>query len=529
MSLHAPMSIKFGFVPLSKGLRHAVRPCSFLQPLRNHSLRTPSTLTSKSTRRYLRTKRNTNLNSPLVACTWLTGTPHTITPDDVLTSLPPTSRSLVESGNVPVLLVTPSFAEWADTSSDFLETWINRLASGASPHPVHAIIAIVDQLPDTRARAYDKDATETEGLSFIVANVEDIQGKAAAPRRVRSMETEESALAFSFQGGMAGNETPYMHEIGLRLANTIFINGNENTLFGTRWVYDPSSAKYTLDQSVGLSRCVVSSNTKAVHSNLQLPLHPVSQRRRVISSMGNILRQLTKRTDDTSTEAMPASTELERELPRYIEEYNIEDRRVSVWALVETPEQSSATEAADNNLIRRIQAGGKLHRVMSGGGGWGKKQGLLSLDPEIRFLEPTENGEFSSLDRLFSPIDYKDDGLPKLDQQLVGSELSSLGQVAKEGDYIQFFVSVDPCDIQRSGAEISGAEVVTCQFGVVYDAERPLMAANTTLDEKDLAVLPNKFGALSDKAITYLQPVSTASESSTKIDIPGARVELVIE
>lgn len=457
------------------------------------------------------------------------------TPDDVLSSLPSPSQSLAESAHVPVLLVTPSFAQWIDTGSPFLEDCVNRLTQRASPQPVHAIVAIVDRLPDIRAQSCDEDTTESEGLSLMVVRAEDIQGKASPPRRVRSMETEESALVFSFQDGLSRKDAPqHIHEIGLRLANTIFVNGKENTLVGSRWVYDSSSSRYTLDQSVDLSRCIVAPSTSTVHNRLQLPLSPVSQRRRVISSMGNILRQLAKHTDSTSTASMPASTELEKELPRYIEENNIEDRRVSVWALVETPGQCASSEAGENSLLQRIQAGGKLHRVMSGGGGWGKKQGLLSLDPEICFLEPTESSVL--LDSLFSPIQSRSEHgrLPQYEQNMGINELSSLDQVAREGDYVQFFVSIDPCEIRSAASASSGSQdAIACHFGVVLDAESP-MPAITTSGQKDLTVIPNTFGALSEKAIAYLQPVSasresTTVESSTKIDIPGARVELVIE
>ncbi|KAL5358231.1 hypothetical protein BJX96DRAFT_163612 [Aspergillus floccosus] len=514
-------------------VRQAIKPQAHPQPLGCFPLR-KQTLSPILSRRHLGTKRDKSHNSPLFACTWVTGTPHAITPDDVLPSLPSPSQSLAESAHVPVLLVTPSFAQWIDTASPFLEDCVNRLARSASPQTVHAIVAIVDRLPDNRAQSCDEDTTESEGLSLMIVRAEDIQGKAAPPRRMRSMETEESALVFSFQGGMSRNDAPqHIHEIGLRLANTIFVNGKENTLMGSRWVYDSSSSRYTLDQSVDLSSCIVSPNTNSVHNKIRLPLSPVSQRRRVISSMGNILRQLAKHTDPTSTAPMPASTELEKELPRYIEENNIEDRRVSVWALVETPGQSAASEATENSLIQRIQAGGKLHRVMSGGGGWGKKQGLLSLDPEIRFLEPT--GSRVLLDRLFSPTQDRSEReqLPQSEQHLGMNELSSLDQVAREGDYVQFFVSVDPCEAQSTASASPGTQdVITCQFGVVLDAEAPM--SSTTSGGHDLTVVPNTFSALSEKAITYLQPVSasresTTVESSTKIDIPGARVELVIE
>src|SRR5699024_1951031 len=105
------------------------------------------------------------------------------------------------------------------------------------------------------------------------------------------------------------------------------------------------------------------------HNSFDLPLHPVSQRRRVVSSMGNILRQITNSTDDSSSDAMPASSELEKELPRYISEHNIADPLVSVWALVEKADMKpSMGEGVQDHITNALRAGGKLYRVMSGGG-----------------------------------------------------------------------------------------------------------------------------------------------------------------
>lgn len=456
----------------------------------------------------------------------------------MLSNLPSPSRSLEELDGIPILLVTPSFAQWVDTTSHhFLEDWITKLSGGSATKPTHAIVAIVDRLPDTRAQSGGEDLTESEGMSFIVVQSEGVQGTVAAPRRIRSMEAEESALTVSFRDGKSNGKGPRrIHEIGLRLANTIFINGNENTLFGTRWVYDSASSRYTVDQSVNLSRCIIGSDVNAVKDTLQLPLHPVSQRRRVISSMGNILRQVAKHADDRSTAPMPASSELEKELPRYIAQNDIMDQRVSVWALVETPEQSSATKPLENSLLPRVRAGGKLHRVMSGGGGWGKKQGLLSLDPEIRVLGAAESLECLPLDHLYSPIETDHTQLHQPFPEQRVDDLTSLSQVAREGDYIQFFVSVDPSGTESVQPDTAGAQdAVVCRFGVVADAEVPMMFSSATTSDKDLMGAPNYFGALSEKAITYLHPVvPTASkeevvESSTKLDIPGCRLALAVQ
>ncbi|GKZ29230.1 hypothetical protein AbraIFM66950_003843 [Aspergillus brasiliensis] len=491
--------------------------------------------------------RSTGAKDLPLAYTWLTRTPGQITPDDVLSSVSPIPEPLSSLNHVPVLLVTSAFAHWIDVSSNqFLEQLINSLYPSTpkleSPRPLHAIVAVVDKLPDLRARFEEtgdsKTPSDSDGMSLLLVKEEDIQGSIAAPRRHRSMGAAESSLVFTLQNGTSSKTLQRStHELGLRLANTIFINGNDTTLFGTRWTYIPSQ-QYTLEQSVNLSNCTVTSSVASVQNSFKLPLYPVGQRRRVISSMGNILRQLAKHTDSQSTEPMPASSELEKELPRYIEEHGIVDRRVSVWALIEDSEQGFQLETNVNvqeSLVKAIRAGGKLHRVMSGGGGWGKKQGLLSLDPETTFVEADNKQGLLSLDNIFAdqetqplsdisslqPLFFE---MPQLDESM-----SSLSQAAGPGDYIQFFVSVEPDHAPDNSCKDGSMRF---NFGMVADAEA--IPSSSDRVQKDLVVVPQFFGALSEKGITYSQPVTSPDashglKSSAKFDIPGCRVAVVVE
>ncbi|KAE8364730.1 hypothetical protein BDV27DRAFT_128034 [Aspergillus caelatus] len=548
------MSVILGSGPPAIPARLAIKPHTFqLMSGRRQLQKLSPYLRERSVpQRCFATQIKAAVDDHLLAHTWLTRTPEEIIPDDVLSSLPSIPPTLAGPDHIPILLLTPSLAQWADTTNSFFEQCINRLYHKAPtsdpPESVHAIVAIVDKLPDTPS--VQKDITdngavaESEGISLLFAKTANIQGRAAAPRRIRSSETEESALVFSFQTGIShGSDDTTLrravHEVGLRLANTLFINGNENTLFGTRWSYNPSSSSFAFDRSVELSRCRIASTTSSVHNSLALPLHPIGQRREVISSMGNILRQLAKHPNGTSKDPMPASSELEKELPRYIEEHNIADRRVSVWALVESPSCNPQVESdgLQTKLVRSVQAGGKLHRVMSGGGGWGKKQGLLSLDYETNFLGPCGRNEFTTLDNIFSPFcaSTAQTAPPSFEGLSIVDDLSSLSQVARAGDYIQFYVSVEPDHAQNSRPELPDSRegAISYQFGVVYDNEMPLDQAGKRAPQKDLRVKPNCFGALSEKAMTYSQPIVPTRpeqeivESGTKLDIPGCRVHLV--
>jgi hypothetical protein len=417
--------------------------------------------------------------------------------------------------------------------------------SDSNINNLYAVAAIVDKIPNPSTpgkgsqlndgKTSALNTLESEGLSLLVVDTGNVHGKAVPPHRFGGPANEESDLLVSIQDRQASQGTTSIsHEIGLRLANTVFINGKESTLFGMRWTRDTTTNAYTLDSTIDLTCCAVTSTPSTrTSSKLTLPLYPIGERRKVIASMGNILRQISKSSDPTSDEAIPASSDLEKDLPRYIKEHNIMDQRVSVWALVE---KQNITPADKNlpipaYLVQSLRQGGKLHRVVSGGGGWGKKQGLLSLDPEISFSGSAQRDTLVGLDQLFKPTaDAELDLPPFLEKALVGEDLSLLSQVATPGDSIQFFVSVDASsthDATSSDASPPDGNITYC-FGMVSNAEE--VSSSDAMDWNDnITVVPNSFGALSEKAIAYTQPVAQGgetSESSTKLDIPGCRVVL---
>ncbi|KAJ5684180.1 uncharacterized protein N7477_000525 [Penicillium maclennaniae] len=529
------MISSFGFNPLAMRVSPQCAPIRLMRS----SIRARR---SRGANRWFATEtyfKNSDQDFSPLACTWLTRTPQAIKPDDILSSLPPRSSADAASDSVPLLLVTPSFAHWIDTSNPFLESLIGRLFPGfPNSTPVYAVAAVVDKLPNSmHSRASGSGeigdseflSTQPEGLSLLTIQRENVRGKAAAARRIGGPAGEDPDLVISIEDTSASKGTA--HDVGLRLANTVFVNGKESTLMGMRWIYNNDVGAYALSQSVNLTSCYVTSVCATTEPSLTLPLDPVGERRRVITGMGNILRQVSKSTDPTSVEAMPASTELETALPRYIKEHNIVDQRVSVWALVEKPEMDTASReftSTQDRVTHSLRKGGKLHRVMSGGGGWGKKQGLLSLDPEVSFPGMNRPDDLVTLYQIFNPsADAPMEWPSFLANGMIGEDLSLLSQVATEGDFIEFFVGLEPKHSQDDNASNADARgSVTYRFGVVANADE-VNVESTSENKHDLVVVPNSFGALSEKAITYSQPLvdgAETSRSSTKLDIPGCRV-----
>jgi hypothetical protein len=76
-------------------------------------------------------------------------------------------------------------------------------------------------------------------------------------------------------------------------------------------------------------------------------------------------------------------------------------------------------------VSKALTEGARLHRVLSGGGGWGQKAGLLSLDPvpASEVADPLESGDIPRM--INDPEDFA----------------STLTPVVRNGDSIQFFIS----------------------------------------------------------------------------------------
>lgn len=221
---------------------------------------------------------------------------------------------------------------------------------------------------------------------------------------------------------------------------------------------------------------------------------------------------------------IPASADLEKELPRYVSERGIPHQRVAVWALVE-PSTASSTEATQQDIQNSLSMGSKIHRVVSGGGGWGKKQGLLSLDPEVTFAGGSRSRE-APFDEVFTwssetgPSFTND--LPDFLEGLgVEENIAQLSQVASPGDYIQFFVASED-DINHENRSTSST--LTYSFGVGSPQESAETYSTTS---GEVVVIHNHFGAVSESAISYSEKDSSqTSKCETKLSVPGSRIDL---
>jgi hypothetical protein len=153
--------------------------------------------------------------------------------------------------------------------------------------------------------------------------------------------------------------------------------------------------------------------------------------------------------------------------------------------------------------------------IVSGGGGWGSKQGLLSLDPQTTYSTTNE-----------ARFDYS---IGSLQEQ----QAMALGDIAKPNSFIQFFVAAGPSTflIKKNHGEITAhtndvfrSNIVIGVYPSTVD-EVPKLPTNKPQTKKNLRFRAGHFGAMSEAGM-YLKiskvddKGSGESITSTKIDLP---------
>ncbi|KAI2012873.1 hypothetical protein LOZ39_001783 [Ophidiomyces ophidiicola] len=491
-------------------------------------------------------------------------------PNAILSKLPvlPGKPDLLRC--VPILLATPAFASWTQPHGSQLPSVINHvfrnsLGTGRAVKDVFSISAIVDKLPASDETEQPRKSTPdkrvqagSEGISVLLIDRDHLSADIVKPTRRRDISMHQVEPIITYVASTGENCTGLVStEVGIYVANTVFITGVPRTMLASRWRSDGTD-RLELEDAHDLAFCRIEPTTKSSKVAPFVPLHPVTEPRKVLASMGNVLSQIS--IGDGTAKSAPASAELEKALPLYINRHQLQNHRLAVWALV-TP-RGSKTETWTQNKCKvdsvsnSIRNGARLHRLMSGGGGWGKKQGLLSLDPEFSYQEDNGSGQPRRIYDLFEggvQTEPSVDGLafetPNLMEFSDGKLITPLSETAKPGDTVQFFVApLDngvPIHVPANSLHPVFTETGNYLFGVIPPADAECSPSTSFEENRQppgftpdcLAVLPNKFGALSEKGITFATVErGCASESKrhvqlsgTKIDVPGSRIILDIK
>lgn len=369
-----------------------------------------------------------------------------------------------------VFVLTPALAYLILPGSGFLAAALARLypfshAQSSESQRCHTLAAVVDRLPSFSASSAKEPNREitadkgAEGMSMLTLS--DPAG--LSPRLFQEMPSEENeGRGRKYEPGFLSIRFPYpsgghsfSHKtLEVPLANTIFDTGREYTMLASTW--SPSPDLHVWEQRSYVEKSQMQIELAGLWPDslstpsLEIPLIPLTTPRRILDGFGNILRRL----EVEEGTALPASEELEGSLDEFLRVRNLEPRPASVWALVlphdkvaEDPKLRLVNCGHGSDTILRpvtsiqedwtnesilppaylsdllLSGGARLHRVLSGGGGWGQKRGLLSLDPESCFSKPASS-------RLSDILGGS--GADGMDEAS-----SRLGEVARTGDYVQ--------------------------------------------------------------------------------------------
>ncbi len=450
-----------------------------------------------------------------------------------------------------ILLLTPSLSKWLDKGQDFVQNALCHIFSDRGyTYELDVLAAVVDRLPDPRrelwtqlsfglgARQPTSLHQGREGVTFLISNsrkvVPDLFATTPGKGDLDTTSLNQRGaisfrLAGSVQDGRPRLVPPKLvsYEIEMPLANTVFHNGRSSTMTASRWAWLEGSTPRRLEviQSRDLQhqRVLMPIDARTAlrksHS-LGFPLKTLTVPWIIASAMGNIVREVY--TDATASNTMPASGGLEAAVNQYFHMSGRSPEPVTVWALITLKErwhgEPTVTELPTLGYFER---GSRLHRVLSGGGGYGKKKGLLSLDPDALHRSGTGLSSFGT------------------GENLEQEETEALGNVAKKGDVIQFFLyfptaKLPPPDGQS--VSLSRAEI---DFGTIPSTIDTMPDTEPQLPSPGQAAhieyRDDIFGALSEQGMsltidTY-GPLGMDSVGAhrlgrvvqTKLDVPFTR------
>ena len=471
-----------------------------------------------------------------------------------------------------IFFVTPSFAQWLQDET-FLQNALTRLyhqlwntTSQAKPE-IQALCAVVDKLPIARAFDTSKSLADRVRQRTVEPPVTEIGSEGIAYVTLPSSASISSTMPHPADTGFldfvsndfTSDQHCRRHEVRLPLANTIFQTGTPTTMTFSTW--RPTSERDRLEL---LSKSNISHHgiqitghhlgPEYVESALSIPLLPVTEPRHVAGCMGNIVRRLV----DAEGKSVTASSELEDVVPRFFRSRSQPPQATTAWALVIPESISNRIRDSTKELLAKaltkmeerdvgkdrlweylwqsnppswnslvptaLAEGARLHRILSGGGGWGKKAGLIALDPtpNIRDEHQISEIESSSL-----PRDLED-------------FRSALTPIIQNGDSVQFFLcpttTSDLEGEQSSGIErlleTSEKNTWNWELGTIpstVDSMPSISSQNTSPTSKNISVFQNTFGALTERGLTITRDFPKKEEntsawtSSTVVDVPFSR------
>lgn len=442
---------------------------------------------------------------------------------------------------------------------------------GPGSNHLNVAVAVVDCLPRpcTRIREYTNRPPlsdhGSEGMSYVVSTISELRvasdtlpltnpnldetktlslrvGNASDIKAVGMLDSEKYMPPANT---LNADGVPKQHlEVRIPLASTVFQTGQPGILSLSSWAWRKAEDRYLLEQQSTESPNHVSFQYPFVRAlSIKIPLVPLTPPRKIVASMGNVIRQI-----ERDEEYITASQELEPAVSSYFIAKDLPPSAVNVWALVfpaarylemesviHTSRDFPWLRTGSNSMTAQdfdrlwhkpraferfhkwsllVHRGIRLHRVLSGGGGWGKKAGLISLDPDSDFKEPP----VAELGAMFANSD------------LFETNEGMLGNAAKVGDLVQFYICPSntaaplPPDMERG---------MRLEIGIIPSTVDNIPLTEESNDDTGALHLGrvhhHQFGFMSEKGISIAtlkqgSDLSWTTSSRTKISVPFSRL-----
>ncbi|KAK1065328.1 hypothetical protein LTR74_008004 [Friedmanniomyces endolithicus] len=465
-----------------------------------------------------------------------------------------------------LLLLTPTYAQRALSGavSHLVLEALRIKGAKTLTKGLDVTTAVVDRLPSDN----DRVAGE-EGMAYYF--MRNAPSSPSTSRKAFNTNTQKP--------GSITFELPFLpkrlwrYEIQLPLAQTIFLTGKVSTLVHTRYKNEVNKGLVIDEQQHLEAQSMVLPFRKTNGAvSTDIPLVPLTPLRVVRNSMGNIIRALSSATAHeemrdkaTPSEPQPASQELEAAVTAYFKALGMPPEAVNVWALIlpiisrsglnnegpvsrrlrvlkpEAIPETWTSEAALMDLCmetlipRYFRSGGRLHRVLSGGGGWGKKAGLLSLDPDSKYssrdLRADEGWEFD--------FDDESDGAVEKQQR------QALGEIVTEGESVMFLLAPRETECFTQSRAKTWSYLNSSDLAAVFGAvpstidtvpeERSNDPGSAADRPPHVHHRPNFFGALSEGGLALTITSNPEFEdtkhrgrvnSQTKLDVPFSHIRV---
>lgn len=456
------------------------------------------------------------------------------------------------------MLVSKGLSHWLNAGNDFLSDLLRKLLKhhiASHISQINLILAVVDRIPAPSTSTGDGETLKavspvqdigSEGLAYQVEDgqqllqpddVTAIPAHNSIRDRNRPFEGPPGAIQFRFVDPQQ-NAVPTSLDVAL--ANTIFSTATRRILRRSTWTL-PLRQSHSRDLETAAVKLLSGKISKLTPPSpdrryrvpdlalgLDIPLTPLTPRRIISDCMGNVIRGI-------KDAKAGASKELEDAVTQYFEDKGESPTTAAVWAVIVpqhlldsiySPMKRVDVSGEDNHKnsfeqtpVMAIWRGATLRKVISGGGGWGDKAGLLSLDHDTGVSPSSSRSNNNNMELDLDVPDFAD----------LFSQKRLIDDIAKPGDSIQFFIAPENKDVSRSTAMDDNVRelprLTTLDFGVIPIATEAVEANPSTSvrDEggKMTEVFPGHFGALSEVGLGLRRQIS--GFHNTKIDVPFSR------